>query len=58
MIGKLSIANQIIKLEKYTEFFINLTDYETYINPIDEGYDAEDATFNSFLNKIHTPQFN
>ena len=55
MVGKLSIGDQI----RETHFrFRNITDYERYINSIDEGYEAEDSIFNGFIQKIKTPQFN
>ena len=38
--------------------FRNISDYESYINSIDEGYDAEDVIFNSYVYKIKTLQFN
>ena len=53
--GKSSIGDQI----KRTHIrFRNITEYEHYINAVDEGYDAEDAIFNVFLYKINTLQFN
>ena len=55
MVGKLSVGDQVRKTHKR---FSNVTDYEAYINAIDEGYDAEDASFNGFNYKIDTPQFN
>ena len=38
--------------------FRNMDDFESYVNSIDEGYDAEDAIFNGCNYKIDTPQFN
>ena len=38
--------------------FRNIDDYESYINSIDEGYDAVAAIFNGYTYKINTPQFN
>ena len=35
----------------------NITDYEAYINSIDEGYDAEDTISNGYIHEINTPQF-
>ena len=55
MIGKLSVGDQIRTTHVR---FGNNTDYETYINSVDEGYDAEDAIFNGYLYKIKSPQFN
>ena len=37
--------------------FRYISDYEAYINAIDEGYDA-DSFFNGYIYKINTPQFN
>ena len=55
MIGNLKIGDQI----RQTHIrFRNISDYEAYINSIDEGYDAEDAIFNGYIYKIDTPQFN
>ena len=53
--GKLSIGDQI--RETHIRFR-NITDYEAYINSIDEGYDAEASIFNGFIYKFNTPQFN
>ena len=55
MIGKLSVGDQIRETHI---IFRKITDYELYINSIDDGYDAEDAIFNFYINKISTPQFN
>ena len=38
--------------------FRNMDDFESYINAIDEGYDADDAIFNGFSYKLNSPQFN
>ena len=38
--------------------FRNNTDYEAYINAIEERYDVEDAIFNGNIYTINTPQFN
>ena len=55
MVGSLKVGDQI----RENHFrFRNITEYESYINPIDEGYDAEDAIFNGFIYEINTPQFN
>ena len=55
MVGKLSVGDQI----RETHFrFRNLTEYESYINAIDQDYEAEDAIFNGYIYKINTPQFN
>ena len=55
MVGKLSVGDQI--REKYIRFR-NLTDYEAYINAIDQEYESEDAIFNAYFFKINTSQFN
>ena len=55
MVGTLKIGDRI----RQTHIrFRNISDYEAYINSIDEGYDAEDAIFNGYIYKINTPQFN
>ena len=55
MVGNLKVDDQtcqtIIR-------FRNMDDYESYINSIDEGCDAEDAIFNVYVYKINTPHFN
>ena len=55
MVGKLSLGDQI--RETHIRFR-NMDDFESYINAIDEAYEAEDAIFNSYIYKINTPQFN
>ena len=35
-----------------------MEEFESYINSIDEGYDAEGAIFNGYVYKIKTPKFN
>ena len=48
MVGNLKIGDQI----RQTHIrFRNISDYEAYINAIDEGYDAEDAIFNGYIYK-------
>ena len=55
MVGNLKVGNQI----RQTRIrFRNISDYEAYINSIDQDYDSEDAIFNGFIYKINTPQFN
>ena len=54
MVGKLSIGDHF--RETHTRFR-NITDYQHYLNSIDEGYDTEDAIFNGYIYKINTPQF-
>ena len=46
MAGKLSIGDQIRETHIRLR---NITDYESYINAIDEGYEAEDAIFNGYI---------
>ena len=55
MVGKLSVGDEI--RETHIRFR-NITDYEAYINAIDEAYVAEDAIFKSYIYKINTLQFN
>ena len=55
MVGNLKVGDQI----RQTRIrFRNMNDFESYINAIDEGYDAEDAIFNGYIYKLNTPQFN
>ena len=55
MVGNLMNDDQI----RQTHIrFRNISDYEAYINSIDEGYDADDAIFNGYIYKLDTPQFN
>ena len=55
IVGKLSNDDQ----NRKTHFrFIYITDYEVYVNAIDEGFDAEDANFIGYIYKINTSQFN
>ena len=55
MVGNLKIGDQI----RQTHItFRNISDYEAYINYIDEGYDAEDAIFNGYIYNTNTSQFN
>ena len=53
MIGTLIVGDQL----RQTHIrFRNMIDFETYINSIDEGYDADDSIFNGYIYKINTPQ--
>ena len=55
MIGNLKVGDQI----RQTHIrFRNISDYEAYINSIDQDYDSDDAIFNGYIYKIDTPQFN
>ena len=55
MVGNLKIGDQI----RQTHIrFRNISDYEAYINAIDQDYDSEDAIFNGYIYKLNTPQFN
>ena len=55
MVGNLKVGDQI----RQTHFrFRNMDDFESYINSIDEGYDADDCIFNGYIYKLNTPQFN
>ena len=53
-VGSLKIGDQI--RQTHIRFRI-ITDYEAYINSINERYDAEDTNFNDYFHKINTPQF-
>ena len=55
LVDKLKIGDQI--RQTHTRFR-NIIDFETYIDSIDEGYDADDCIFNGYVYKITTPQFN
>ena len=55
MVGNLKVGDQV----KQTHIrFRKISDYESYINATDEGYDAEDAIFNGYIDELDTPQFN
>ena len=55
IVGNLRVGDQI----RQTHIrFRNISDYESYINAIDQDYDSEDAIFNGYIYKINTPQFN
>ena len=55
MIGNLKVGDQI----RQTHIrFRNISDYEAYINSIDQDYDSEDAIFNGYIYKNETKQFN
>ena len=55
MVGNLKVGDQI----RQTNIrFRNTDDFESYINSIDEGYDAEDAIFIGHIYKINTHGFN
>ena len=55
MVGNLQVGDQI----RQTHIrFRNISDYEAYINAIDQDYDSEDSIFNGYIHKISTPQFN
>ena len=51
MVGNLKIGDQV--RENHIRFE-NITDYEAYINFIDEGYNAEDAIFKGYIYKVNT----
>ena len=55
MVVNLKIGDQI----RQTKIrFRNISDYEAYINAIDQDYDSEDVLFNGYIYKLDTPQFN
>ena len=54
MVGNLKVGDQI----RQTHIrFRNMVDSESFINAIDERYDAEDAIFKGYTYKSKTPQF-
>ena len=55
LIGSLLIGE--IEQRRNIRFKI-LGDFETYIDGIDDGYDAEDFIFTGWLYKLNTPEFN
>ena len=55
MVGRENVGDQI--RETHIRFR-NVAVYESYINAIDEGYDAEDTIFNGYIEKLNTPHFN
>ena len=55
MVGDLKVGGQIRQTHI---IFRNIEDYESFINAIDEGYDAEDAFFNGYIYKLKKPPFN
>ena len=55
MVGKLKVGDQI----RQTHIrFRNMDDFESYIDSIDEGYDADDCIFHGYIYKLNTSQFN
>ena len=55
MVGNLKVGDQI----RQTHIrFRNISDYEAYINSIDQDYDSDDSIFNGCIYKVDTPQFN
>ena len=57
MVGNIKVGDQI-KIRPTIIRFGNIDDFESHINSIDEGYDAEDGIFNGYIYKLDTPQFN
>ena len=55
MVGCLVIGDQI---RQALTRFRNITDYEAYINAIDQDYESDDALFIGYFSKINAPQFN
>ena len=53
-VGNLNVGDQIRPTHI---IFRIISDYEAYINAIDEEFDAEDAIFNGYIYKLKTPQF-
>ena len=54
MVGNLKVGDQIRRTHIR---FRKVSDYEAYLNSIDEGYDADDCIFIGYIYKIDTPQF-
>ena len=55
MVVNLKVGDQI----RQTHIrFRNISDYEAYINSIDQDYDSEDSIFDGYIYKLNTPQFN
>ena len=55
MVGRIKVGDQI--RQTHIRFRI-IDDFESYINSIDEGYDAEDNIFNGNIYELNTPHFN
>ena len=55
MIENLKVGDRIKQTHSR---FRNMDAFESYINKIDDGYDADDCIFNGYIYKIDTPQFN
>ena len=55
MVGNSKVGDQISQTHIR---FRNISDFEAYINSIDQDYDSEDSIFNGYIHKIDTPQFN
>ena len=55
MVGDLKIGDQIRQTRVR---FMNITDYGSYINAIDQDYESEDAILKGYFYKINTPHFN
>ena len=55
MVGRLNVGDQTrqthIGLRK-------ITNYESYINAIDQDYESEDAIYNGYIYRLITPHFN
>ena len=55
LIGNLKVNDQTKQIHiRYK----NMDAFESYINKIDDGYDADDSIFNGYIYKIDTPIFN
>ena len=55
LIGNLQVGDRV---RQTVVRFRNMDAFESYINKIDDGYDADDSIFNGYIYKIDTPQFN
>ena len=54
LIGNLKVGDQTKQTHSR---FRNMDAFESYINKIDDGYDADDRIFNGYIYKIDTPIF-
>ena len=55
MVGILKVGDQISQTHIRFRY---VSDYESYINGIDQDFDSDDALFNEYVYKLDTPEFN
>ena len=55
MVGNLQVGDRV---RQTVLRFRNMDAFESYINKIEDRYDADDSIFNGYIYKITTPQFN